>query len=73
MISISTHTTAIVVMFKNIFVSGLTLISILAETENRITCIKAAALLFQAQGNKEGYKLATTWLEQNEIPIKKIC
>lgn len=40
---------------------------LLGNTEEGISCMIAAALLFQAQGNQEGYNLATTWLEQRGI------
>ena len=37
--------------------------TLLGNTEEGITCIKAAALLFQVQGNQVGYDAATAWLE----------
>jgi cytochrome c-type biogenesis protein CcmH/NrfG len=41
--------------------------TLLGETDDGIICVKAAALLFHAQGNQEGYDLATTWLTQRGI------
>jgi hypothetical protein len=41
--------------------------TLLGNTEEGITCMKAAAAIFEAQGNREGLDLATAWLEQRGI------
>jgi hypothetical protein len=38
--------------------------NLIGHNEDGITCMKAAAKLFRDQGNEEGYKVATAWLEQ---------
>jgi tetratricopeptide (TPR) repeat protein len=38
--------------------------NLLGDTEEGITCMKAAALLFQQQQNREGYEMATSWLQE---------
>jgi hypothetical protein len=38
--------------------------NLIGHNEDGITCMKAAATLFRAQGNKEGYVAATSWLKQ---------
>jgi tetratricopeptide (TPR) repeat protein len=37
--------------------------NLLGETEEGITCVKAAVTLFRSQGNREGYDIARNWLE----------
>ncbi len=37
--------------------------NLLGETEEGITCVKAAVALFRSQGNREGYDIARNWLE----------
>jgi tetratricopeptide (TPR) repeat protein len=37
--------------------------NLLGETEEGITCVKAAVSLFRSQGNREGYEIARNWLE----------
>jgi hypothetical protein len=37
--------------------------NLLGETEEGITCVKAAVALFRSQGNREGYEIARNWLE----------
>jgi tetratricopeptide (TPR) repeat protein len=41
--------------------------NLLGETEEGITCMKAAVILFQRQGNQEGYELATAWLQERGV------
>lgn len=38
--------------------------NLLGDTEEGITCMRAAALLFQQQQNQEGYEMATSWLQE---------
>jgi hypothetical protein len=38
--------------------------SVIGYTEDGITCMKAAAKLFRDQGNEEGVKVATAWLDK---------
>jgi tetratricopeptide (TPR) repeat protein len=38
--------------------------NLLGNTKEGITCMKAAATLFEAQGNREGYDIAMNWLAQ---------
>jgi cytochrome c-type biogenesis protein CcmH/NrfG len=45
--------------------------NLLGETEEGVTCIKAAVVLFQAQGNQEGYNIAVNWLEEHGVPYEK--
>jgi cytochrome c-type biogenesis protein CcmH/NrfG len=41
--------------------------TLLGWTKDGIACVQAAAILFQTQGNQEGYDLAMAWLEQHGI------
>jgi hypothetical protein len=41
--------------------------NLLGNTEDGISCVKAAALLFQAEGDRAGYEMAMEWLAQNGI------
>jgi hypothetical protein len=41
--------------------------NLLGDTDEGITCVKAAALLFQAEENEEGYQLAINWLTERGI------
>jgi hypothetical protein len=41
--------------------------NLLGNTEEGISCVKAAALLFQAEENRAGYELAMSWLAQHGI------
>lgn len=41
--------------------------NLIGDTEDGITCMKAAVALFRAQGNQEGYNASTAWLEQRGI------
>jgi hypothetical protein len=38
--------------------------NLIGDTEDGITCMKAAVALFRAQGNQEGYNASVAWLEQ---------
>lgn len=38
--------------------------NLLGDTDEGISCMKAAALLFQRQENQEGYEMATNWLAE---------
>jgi hypothetical protein len=38
--------------------------NLLGDTDEGISCMKAAALLFQRQENQEGYEMATSWLAE---------
>ena len=38
--------------------------NLLGDTEEGITCMRAAALLFQQQQNQEGYEMATSWIQE---------
>jgi hypothetical protein len=38
--------------------------NLIGHTEDGHTCMRAAALLFRAQGNQEGYAAATNWLQE---------
>ncbi len=38
--------------------------NLIGDTEDGITCMKAAVALFRAQGNQEGYNASVSWLEQ---------
>lgn len=42
--------------------------NLLGETEEGVTCVKAAANLFRAQGNQEGFDLAMGWLQEHGVP-----
>jgi hypothetical protein len=39
--------------------------NLLGDTDEGISCMKAAALLFQRQENQQGYELATSWLAEH--------
>jgi hypothetical protein len=41
--------------------------NLIGDTEDGITCMKAAVALFRAQGNQEGYKASMAWLEQRGV------
>jgi hypothetical protein len=41
--------------------------NLLGNTEAGINCVKAAALLFDAEEDREGYELAMSWLAQHGI------
>jgi hypothetical protein len=40
--------------------------NLIGHNEDGNTCMKAAATLFRAQGNKEGYTAATNWLQEGD-------
>jgi hypothetical protein len=42
--------------------------NLLGETEEGVTCVKAAVNLFRAQGNQEGFDLAMGWLQEHGVP-----
>ncbi len=39
--------------------------NLLGETDDGITCMKAAVALFKQQGNQEGYNVSLGWLEEH--------
>jgi tetratricopeptide (TPR) repeat protein len=39
--------------------------NLLGETEEGVTCVRAAVVLFQSQGNQEGYEIAMNWLQEH--------
>jgi hypothetical protein len=41
--------------------------NLLGNTEEGIQCVKAAALLFQAEENQAGYELAMNWLAERSV------
>jgi tetratricopeptide (TPR) repeat protein len=43
--------------------------NLLGETEEGVTCVRAAVVLFQAQGNQEGYRIAVNWLEEHGVSL----
>jgi hypothetical protein len=40
--------------------------NLIGHNEDGNTCMKAAASLFRAQGNKEGYTAASNWLQEGD-------
>jgi cytochrome c-type biogenesis protein CcmH/NrfG len=41
--------------------------TILGGSKEGILCMKAARMLFQEQGNRDGYAIATRWLQTNAV------